>query len=629
MASRACTRVILILAWIKLLTAQYSIPSVTIQALKPKGIRVSIPDTPGLSLFVFQGNVNRSIAKNDVGNIMGEITEPTDGRWVFEDLDVQLNVGDVINYYVHVVHNQMGYIKDPDSVIVRDTEQGAYHFVAGVHYRATEAFSNACLPQYKDLLAQYYNILNERLSKRCSAINVNTNVTFIKAMLSLLDETEVKVDFVLEITPARNETLLYDLCGTTLKLIFDLSVPYASALIEPILNVSSIGNQCPSLRAIRSSISRGFIWNIGEALIRDTNDVPTRQLEDPSSKNPTANDCGTTQTRVRNGKACAGNIIFEERFDFLREDVWQIEQYIPDEPDFPFVSYQRPFNAPTVSVQGGNLRIEPKLQQNVPGFGSSIEMGTLDLFSGCTSTSTKCRAEAWGASILPPIVSGRLTTKAFAFTYGLVEIRAKLPQGDWLYPDILLESFLKKYGSLNYASGVVRVGGARGNEQLAVGSTGFGNNLLYGGVLMDATCRDTLLRNKTSSRPWGDDFHVYSVRWTPDVITLSVDGEEWARFAASGDSLKDQFPPSCDVARSALTTGSKLAPFDDHFVITLGIAAGGITEFPDDATSGGKPKPWKNTSRKASLRFWQDIASWIETWRQPALIVDYVTVRAL
>ncbi|XP_052741806.1 beta-1,3-glucan-binding protein-like isoform X2 [Bicyclus anynana] len=472
MASRACTRVILILAWIKLLTAQYSIPSVTIQALKPKGIRVSIPDTPGLSLFVFQGNVNRSIAKNDVGNIMGEITEPTDGRWVFEDLDVQLNVGDVINYYVHVVHNQMGYIKDPDSVIVRE-------------------------------------------------------------------------------------------------------------------------------------------------------------LEDPSSKNPTANDCGTTQTRVRNGKACAGNIIFEERFDFLREDVWQIEQYIPDEPDFPFVSYQRPFNAPTVSVQGGNLRIEPKLQQNVPGFGSSIEMGTLDLFSGCTSTSTKCRAEAWGASILPPIVSGRLTTKAFAFTYGLVEIRAKLPQGDWLYPDILLESFLKKYGSLNYASGVVRVGGARGNEQLAVGSTGFGNNLLYGGVLMDATCRDTLLRNKTSSRPWGDDFHVYSVRWTPDVITLSVDGEEWARFAASGDSLKDQFPPSCDVARSALTTGSKLAPFDDHFVITLGIAAGGITEFPDDATSGGKPKPWKNTSRKASLRFWQDIASWIETWRQPALIVDYVTVRAL
>lgn len=155
-----------------------------------------------------------------------------------------------------------------------DTQQAAYHVVASVQYRALGAVSNACLPQYKDLLAQYDSVLNERLSQRCSAVNVNINVTFVKAMPSLLDENVVKMDFVLAIIPAIKQTQLYDLCGSTLNLIFDLSVPYASALIEPVLNVSSIGNQCPPLRAIRSSITRGFTCSVGEVLNMDTTDVP-------------------------------------------------------------------------------------------------------------------------------------------------------------------------------------------------------------------------------------------------------------------------------------------------------------------------------------------------------------------
>lgn len=93
-------------------------------------------------------------------------------------------------------------------------------------------------------------------------------------MPTLLDENVVKMDFVMVIKPAVRQTQLYDLCGSTLNLIFDLSVPYASALIEPVLNVSSIGNQCPPLRAIRSSITRGFTCSVGEVLNMDTTDVP-------------------------------------------------------------------------------------------------------------------------------------------------------------------------------------------------------------------------------------------------------------------------------------------------------------------------------------------------------------------
>lgn len=146
--------------------------------------------------------------------------------------------------------------------------------MAGVQYRALGAVSSSCLPQYKNLLAQYDNTLNERLSQRCSAINININVTFLTLVPSLLDENVVKMDFVLDIAPIVRQPQLYDLCGSTLNLIFDLSVPYASALIEPLLNVSSIGNQCPPLRAIRSMITRGFTCTVGEVLNMDTNDVP-------------------------------------------------------------------------------------------------------------------------------------------------------------------------------------------------------------------------------------------------------------------------------------------------------------------------------------------------------------------
>ncbi|KAK7873875.1 hypothetical protein R5R35_005737 [Gryllus longicercus] len=161
----------------------------------------------------------------------------------------------------------------PDCVS-ENTQQADYHVVSSVTYRANGAVANFCLSQYTDLLTQYYSSLNSVLTQRCSAVNVNMNVSFIDARPQLLEENVVQMDFILVIVPAVKQPQLYDLCGSTLNLIFDLSVPYASAVIEPLLNVSAIGNQCPPLRALKSNISRGFDCNVGEVLNMDTNDVP-------------------------------------------------------------------------------------------------------------------------------------------------------------------------------------------------------------------------------------------------------------------------------------------------------------------------------------------------------------------
>ncbi|XP_013172701.1 PREDICTED: beta-1,3-glucan-binding protein-like [Papilio xuthus] len=344
-------------------------------------------------------------------------------------------------------------------------------------------------------------------------------------------------------------------------------------------------------------------------------------------------NCSPTVTRLRVGTACADQIIFEDHFNSLNEDLWQIEQYIPNEPEYSFVSYQRPPKAQTVRVHEGYLRIEPKLQQEQDNFNNiSLCTGSLNLFCGCTRTAELCSATAMGASILPPVVSGRLTSKTFAFTYGVIEIRAKLPQGDWLYPEIILEPLLKKYGTPNYASGVIKIASALGNHELCDGPNEHGNKVLYGGPIMNTACRDVLTGRKElyNGSKWGDDFHVYTVRWTPDLLSFEVDGEEWLHVEPTTNGLSGRFNRFCDIPRVYLSQGTKMAPFDDHFQLTLGVSAGGITEFKDGVITGdGHPKPWKNKNRKASYNFWRDLPFWQPTWHEPALLVDYVKITAL
>ena len=47
----------------------------------------------------------------------------------------------------------------------------------------------------------------------------------------------------------------------------------------------------------------------------------------------------------------------------------------------------------------------------------------------------QCSRQARYGYILPPVLSGRVSTRrSFSFRYGVLEMRAKLPSGDWIYP---------------------------------------------------------------------------------------------------------------------------------------------------------------------------------------------------
>lgn len=84
--------------------------------------------------------------------------------------------------------------------------------------------------------------------------------------------------------------------------------------------------------------------------------------------------------------------------------------------------------------KNGKLYISPTLTVDKIGQ-EQLEHGHIHL-EGCTDpTPSNCDRQAGGNAIINPIRSARLTTaKSFSFKYGRIEVIAKIPQGDWLWP---------------------------------------------------------------------------------------------------------------------------------------------------------------------------------------------------
>ncbi|XP_018335441.1 beta-1,3-glucan-binding protein [Agrilus planipennis] len=330
--------------------------------------------------------------------------------------------------------------------------------------------------------------------------------------------------------------------------------------------------------------------------------------------------CIPSATQIGGRNACKNELIFEETFDTWRPDLWSLEQRFAGAPDYEFVVYS---NNPTYTkVANGVLSIHPIPIENQYGNGFVTLPNGLDLGDRCTGVhgTTECFQKPTAWLILPPVLSGRMNTKkSFSFTYGTVQIRAKLPKGDWIYPQLFLNSKNEEYGRL-YESGQIRIAFSPGNRNS-------NSDLSAGCILGDSVAaRNYGMRRLHKEPGWCNDFHVYEMKWTPDGISVSVDGENYGNI----------YPPQGGFAQEANTmgiatetgerwrSGSKMAPFDKEMYLVLGVGAGGLC-FPDSNT-----KPWKNNDPKNQRNFYRAMNQWYPTWsNDSALIVDYVKVFAV
>lgn len=166
-----------------------------------------------------------------------------------------------------------------------------------------------------------------------------------------------------------------------------------------------------------------------------------------------------------------------------------------------------------------------------------------------------------------PYSSGKITTQdKFSFKYGRIDFRAKLPEGNGLWPALWLLPNDDTYGTWA-ASGEIDVMEARGRlPGASSGAIHFGGtwpaNTYIGGdyAFPDGQRIDT-------------DFHTYSLVWEEDMLKWYVDGNLF--FFANSDQWY------------TTASSAKGAPFDQEFYIIMNLAVGGwfdggITPEPGD-----------------------------------------------
>ncbi|THH32338.1 hypothetical protein EUX98_g1833 [Antrodiella citrinella] len=281
-------------------------------------------------------------------------------------------------------------------------------------------------------------------------------------------------------------------------------------------------------------------------------------------------------------------------------------------------------------LQNGELWILPSLTSDEIGRDKIIDGGTYTV-QGCSvqSNKTACTASSnkLTGQVIPPVKAARINTQGHAnIQFGKVEVRAKLPKGDWLWPAIwMLPENDTIYGPWPMG-GEMDIMEARGNDITypAQGLDFVRSSLNYG--VFD-TLQTHLLGWWASAKrtPYNLDFHTYSMEWTPDWMRFYVDSRLQAtmNMKITGKHSKTFFergayPKTVDngngtdvVVQNIWSSGSNAAPFDQSFYLILDLAAGGTSGWFPDGVGG---KPWFDDSATAMHDFAATQDTWHATW---------------
>lgn len=220
-----------------------------------------------------------------------------------------------------------------------------------------------------------------------------------------------------------------------------------------------------------------------------------------------------------------------------------------------------------------------------------------------------------------------------------MEINARTPAGDWLWPALWMMPRYNAYGTWP-ASGEIDIMESRGNRNLVQNGVNIGTeqvgSTLHFGPYPDLNAYDTTLgyRNSPAGNGWNNAFHKYELRWSPTEIVFSIDGVAHNVITVgTGFWNLGGFNGNAPGTQNPWRFGNAAAPFDQEFYLLINLAVGGVAYFPDGASNPGG-KPWTNNSPTASTDFWNGRNQWMSTWnlgvdKAASFAIDYVRVWAL
>ncbi|TVR50581.1 MAG: glycoside hydrolase family 16 protein [Puniceicoccaceae bacterium] len=147
-----------------------------------------------------------------------------------------------------------------------------------------------------------------------------------------------------------------------------------------------------------------------------------------------------------------------------------------------------------------------------------------------------------------PITSASLTTEGrVSFLYGRIEVRARVPTGNGVWPAIWM-----------LGENIRRVGWPRCGEIDIMEYVGFDPHRLHGNIHVDAYNHTRGTGRGASlllERPW-ENFHCYAIEWSPERIDFFIDDHRYFSYENEG-------------------TGEAVWPFDAPHYLILNLAIGG------------------------------------------------------
>jgi len=305
----------------------------------------------------------------------------------------------------------------------------------------------------------------------------------------------------------------------------------------------------------------------------------------------------------------------------------------------------------------------------------------------------KCTAEPCRAywNLMNPVTSGRISTKNASddvggFQYGRIEIKAKIPRGDWLWPAIWMLPKNPKYrvndptvpANVSWPfNGEIDIMESRGNsrecseaymklnpDKAAGGVQSFGSALHFGPRYdMNGFERThTEYSVPKNAAVLSDRFHTYGLRWNEKGLYTYIDDDAnhvlevvfdktfWdkANLAdmehclkrgpenpggndAFSCVLKETIKRSNWLVPNPWPANNTAAPFDQPFYLVLNVAVGGMAGQGDKAYSPDKwcNKPWTTMPLKdngennyAVAEFTAKQDQWLSTWMCQGNISD-------
>ncbi|CAN8100528.1 unnamed protein product [Discula destructiva] len=277
----------------------------------------------------------------------------------------------------------------------------------------------------------------------------------------------------------------------------------------------------------------------------------------------------------------------------------------------------------------GVLNIMPTLQDEglIAKIGSRIDLG-----DACTAKDRfYCSSETWeNGTIVPPVKSGRITTKqSHAITYGRIEVMAKMPVGDWLWPAIWMMPVEDRYGVWP-RSGEIDIVETRGNNYTyPQGGNNIASSALHWGPDY-ATDHwfSTYKKRAAEHTTYSTHYHTFSLEWSQkylftyinnrllQVLYVPFEKDLWAT-----GHFETKVDENATAYASPWIAGAVNAPFDHPFYLILNVAVGATNAWFEDSVAG---KPWSDDSGIAPKEFWDARDQWYPTWTQPAMQVKYV-----